>query len=80
MLDHVHSTRCCTPTRTQVCGASVRPRHSTGSNEPVATGIDTVISSTRAGTVDVAIPKLRQGSYFRSRLLEQGAPDGREPR
>ena len=33
---------------------------------------------TRAGTLDVAIPKLRQGSYFPEWLLERGSvPSGR---
>ena len=63
------STRCCRPEADAVCGAeygSASPERINRRNGYRHRDFDT-----RAGTLDVAIPKLRQGSYFPDWLLER---------
>jgi putative transposase len=50
-----------------ICGAGYRQRSDERSNRP--NGYRHRDFDTRAGTIDVAIPKLRQGSYFPDWLL-----------
>ncbi len=63
------STRCCPPMRTRYAAPRMAP--SARIERIVATATGTVTSTPVPGTVDVAIPKLRQGSYFPEWLLER---------
>ena len=51
-----------------VCGAEYGARRRSG---PIPQRLPAREFDTRAGTIDVAIPKLRQGSYFPDWLLER---------
>lgn len=62
-----------------ICGAGYRQRSDERSNS--RNGYRHRDFDTRAGTLDVAIPKLRQGSYFPDWLLSgANAPSGRSRR
>src|SRR4028118_1543681 len=60
-----------------VCGAEYGARSAERIN--VRNGYRTREFDTRAGTLDVAIPKLRAGSYFPRRLVGRPPPAGAPP-